>query len=558
VDTIFTTNVRANYLGFNLGFIRLSNGVFIASTEADSTCCNNYNKVGGIYVSVDEGSSWFQANENLSAFTYKDQQYTSDGFRKGLPAMKLTQIGDFVYGHTWRRNINDFKFKSISGITYFDLNNNGKKDSSENVIPKTKVSSSTSGTFTISSDIGQYSLSLEDRVIGDTILTVAENKYVKVNPPFYILNKAEHLVNKDFGVFFPKPVNDIQINITNVTPPRPGFKSVYFIDYKNIGSTTLNGKITLKYDALQAFDSASIKPTSNLNRILIWDYTNLKPFENRKIILELTTTRTASLRSSTTNIVQIDPLSIDTFKADNIDSLVQTIVGSYDPNDKQVTFNNSKIPPPVIDQSTQLIYTIRFQNTGNYPADFVKIVDTLSDKLDLSTFRLIATSHKGDVSVRNKNVLTFDFNPIYLPDSLRDEKGSHGFVKFAIKPKKTLTKDEAIKNTGYIYFDYNPAIVTNTVETTNLKTSLFTPSVSAGKLDISPNPTQNIIKVEIEDSDFKEGTLSIYDLSGRLMLTKSISNKIGVIDVSRLGNGEYICTVKSSENKVFVSKFVKL
>lgn len=83
-----------------------------------------------------------------------------------------------------------------------------------------------------------------------------------------------------------------------------------------------------------------------------------------------------------------------------------------------------------------MTYTIRFQNTGNYQADFVRVTDTLSDKLDLTSLRVLATSHKYALTVKNKNVLQFEFNPIYLPDSTTNEKESHGFIKFAIRPKR--------------------------------------------------------------------------------------------------------------------------
>ena len=148
---------------------------------------------------------------------------------------------------------------------------------------------------------------------------------------------------------------------------------------------------------------------------------------------------------------------------------------------------------------------------------------------------------------------------LYLPDSIRDEKGSHGFVKFAIKPKKTLTKDEAIRNTGYIYFDYNPAIVTNTVETANQKnTSLFTPSVAQGILKLSPNPTQETLNFEIDNPSFQEGNLSIYDLAGRLILTKRVFNKTENLSVKNLNSGQYICVIQSNDGKIYVNKFIKV
>jgi uncharacterized repeat protein (TIGR01451 family) len=497
------------------------------------------------YISSDFGKTWSLFNLSIE---------------KEL-ASNMWQIDSFLFINTnnglYKRSTDEIQFRAISGIVFNDSNGNNQLDSGEKPIINAKIESKVYGAFTYSDSLGRYTLIAGISGAGtDTIKAFYENKFATISPVFYIVSQADSA--KNFAIKLTPSINDVKINATAITPPRPGFNNEYHLNYKNVGSTTLNGNVSFNYNVKQNFVNANAVLGSNNNQILTFPYTNLQPNENRTLKITFKTAVDVPVRSSITNIANITPLSIDTFKADNVDTLVQTVVGSYDPNDKQVTFNNSKTPPSLIDPNTELIYTIRFQNTGNYPADFVKVVDTLSDKLDVSTFRMIAASHNYTVAIRNKNALVFDFNPIYLPDSVRDEKGSHGFVKFAIKPKKTLTKDEAIKNTGFIYFDYNPAIVTNTVETANLRTSLFTPSVSAGKLDISPNPTQNIIKVEIEDSDFKEGTLSIYDLSGRLMLTKSISNKIGVIDVSHLGNGEYICTVKSSENKVFVSKFVKL
>jgi uncharacterized repeat protein (TIGR01451 family) len=447
------------------------------------------------------------------------------------------------------------QLKSISGRVIFDKNNDNLIDTLDIPLPNAVISASQSKSYAITDSLGYYTIYLNADV-KDTISVNIDIKNAIYKPKSQIISTTDS--TKNFLLSLPSNTQDLRISITEFKPPRRGFDNSYYIFYKNVGNTVINGNVRLQLYNLIPIISAT--PTLPLRDSIspYWNFTNLKPNEERSISVFCKADNTAPFGKQIFTVASIDPIIGDVYKIDNIDSLAQTIVGSYDPNDKQVTFNNSKTPPSLIDPNTELIYTIRFQNTGNYPADFVKVVDTLSDKLDVSTFRMIAASHNYTVAIRNKNALVFDFNPIYLPDSIRDEKGSHGFVKFAIKPKKTLTKDEAIKNTGFIYFDYNPAIVTNTVETANLKTALFTPSVSAGKLDISPNPTQNIIKVEIEDLDFKEGILSIYDLSGRLMMTKSISNKKGVVDVSHLGNGEYICTIKSGENKVFVSKFVKL
>jgi uncharacterized repeat protein (TIGR01451 family) len=504
---------------------------------------------GGIYISGDNGKTWTFFSEGI---TLDNTSLDS----------KLTVIDSFVYindanSNQWRVSINTIvnqNPKSVSGNVYFDLNKNGRRDSLEMPVFGAIVTSSPSNFLTSTDSLGNYSL-LVDLQGTDTLKVSYDNVAGKTTPLLYTITQSD--TAKNFGLILPNV--DLKINVTAITPPRPGFNNEYLINYKNVGIALANGDVTFVYQTKQSFISSSTPPLSNTNQVITWAYTNLRPNESRSIRVTLKTAVDVVVRSTMTNVVNITSLNIDTFKLDNVDTLIQTVVGSYDPNDKQVTFNNSRTPPSVIDPSTELIYTIRFQNTGNYPADFVKITDTLSDKLDVTTFRLVATSHKCAVSVRNKNVLSFDFNPIYLPDSLRDEKGSRGFVKFAIKPKKTLTRDEVIKNTGYIFFDYNPAIVTNTVETANQKgLGVFTPSVSALKLAIFPNPAENLIKIEVEDTHFKEGTLSIYDLSGRLVLTKFIGDKTGVVNISHLSAGEYICTIQAANNTVFANKFLKL
>jgi hypothetical protein len=76
-------------------------------------------------------------------------------------------------------------------------------------------------------------------------------------------------------------------------------------------------------------------------------------------------------------------------------------------------------------------------------------------------------------------------------------------------------------------------------------------------LTLSPNPTQGVLNYTVENQDFTEGNLSIYDLSGRLIVSKKLSDKIGALNVENLGAGEYICVVKS-EKLVFFQKFVKI
>jgi uncharacterized repeat protein (TIGR01451 family) len=496
--------------------------------------------IAAISLSADNGKSWFSFDKNL------DDVY---GLYK---TSAITVIDTFIYNSVpfglWRANISDIQLKSISGNIYLDTNKNEKKDLGEKPVTGAKVFTSKSGGFTVTDSLGNYSM-LADLKATDTLKASIDSKYATYTPQYLLVSQSDTV--KNIGVFIPN-IQDLVVNGTAITPPRSGFTNSYLLTYKNAGAITKSGKVTFTYNAKQTYIEATQAPTSNVNNTLSWDYANLQPNESRTLKVTFKTAADVPIRTQLTNVATIEPISTDTFKTDNVDSLFQIVVGSYDPNDKQVSFLNTRQAPSVIDPNTEMTYTIRFQNTGNYQADFVRVTDTLSDKLDLTSLRVLATSHNYTLSVKNKNVLQFEFNPIYLPDSTTSEANSHGFIKFAIKPKKTLTKDEVIKNTAYIFFDYNPAIITNTVETANQKVNgLFTPSVLES-LSVFPNPTNGEISFSLDKYQGKALSINVYSIDGKLMMNKhTVGEAVNRINGESLRNGLYVLQVRVGDDVVF-------
>lgn len=143
------------------------------------------------------------------------------------------------------------------------------------------------------------------------------------------------------------------------------------------------------------------------------------------------------------------------------DALNQTLGCAYDPNDKQVEPNQE-----YISNGQELDYLIRFQNTGNDTAFTVIIKDHLSTYLDWSSVQPVASSHEMEYSVNDGGELLLTFLNIQLPDSNTNLIGSQGFARFRINPLDNLLPNTGIHNTAEIYFDFNPAIITNTVTST--------------------------------------------------------------------------------------------
>lgn len=152
---------------------------------------------------------------------------------------------------------------------------------------------------------------------------------------------------------------------------------------------------------------------------------------------------------------------------------------SWDPNDKSV-YPEGTGPLHVVDKDIDhLVYTIRFQNTGNAPAYDVMIRDMLSADLDASSLHVLGSSHPlTSTQVENDGELVFRFNGIQLPDSVSDEPGSHGFVTFSISPRSDAPNETAIQNTASIFFDFNDPVITNTTLTTLVDCGLFPASIT--------------------------------------------------------------------------------
>jgi len=138
----------------------------------------------------------------------------------------------------------------------------------------------------------------------------------------------------------------------------------------------------------------------------------------------------------------------------------QVVSCAYDPNDK--TELNGYTENGFILPGDELDYQIRFQNTGTDTAYNVLLVDQISPLLDMASFEMIACSHPCQTMIDDQRNLHIIFDDIYLADSVVNEPASHGFFRYRINAAEDIVAGDIIENTADIYFDFNPAIVTNT------------------------------------------------------------------------------------------------
>jgi uncharacterized repeat protein (TIGR01451 family) len=242
----------------------------------------------------------------------------------------------------------------------------------------------------------------------------------------------------------------------------------------------------------------------------------------------------------------VTPISGDNNPTNNTYTFCYNVVNSYDPNIKETYPEN--VQPGFNDWLT---YTIHFQNTGNAPAFNIRLADTLDTMLDLETFQVINYSHQNLIDLTGR-VLNVRFPNIQLPDSTSNSAGSIGFIQYRAKPKATWVSPYQIKNTAYIYFDYNAPIVTNTtLNTILIPTGVHNQTETV--MNLYPNPSNGSFTIELNTKE--KQSIQVFDITGNVVISQTIENGKTIIDGIHLASGIYNINIKGS-NSVANKKLV--
>ena len=195
----------------------------------------------------------------------------------------------------------------------------------------------------------------------------------------------------------------------------------------------------------------------------------------------------------------------DKTPSNNTFALRQTVVGSYDPNDK-TCLQGERLDPDMVGEYVH--YLIRFENTGTYPAEFVVVKDVINfSTFDLNTLEIIDASHPMYVRTSDGNVVEFIFENINLPF---DDANNDGYVAFKIKTRPWLKIGDKLENSAAIYFDYNHPIITNTAAPGDKNT-----------IRLSPNPATNRVYFQSEQAI---SHVQVHSAEGRLLYSGPLQN----------------------------------
>ncbi|WP_396146654.1 T9SS type A sorting domain-containing protein [Flavobacterium sp.] len=446
-------------------------------------------------------------------------------------------------------------YNTIIGQVLFDLNSNGC-DATDLQQPNIRINindgANQGATFTNNS--GNYNFYTQ---AGNFVLTpnIENPTWFNFSPatatiPF--ANNNNNTSTQNFCISANGIHPDLEIVIAPITPARPGFDAVYQIVYKNKGNQTLSqlyGVNLFFNQNLMDFVSATTAPATIGSGSLSWSYANLLPFESRSIYvtLNINTPTDVNYPVNIGDVLQfttsILPIAGDETTTDNTFLYNQTVVGSYDPNDI-TCIEGTSVSPSLIGE--YLHYVINFENTGTAAAENVVVKATIdTTKFNLNSLQLLNTSHPSYVKITG-NIVEFIFENIAL------DTGGHGNILLKIRSKGTLQSGDNVSNRGDIFFDYNAPIDTGIANTVfqSLNNSAFEKDDS---VVIFPNPTQSIINIK---SDNSIKSLQLYDVQGRLLLTKLTDETSSSIDILDKSNGIYFLKI-TSDKGIKVERIVK-
>ncbi|WP_221405398.1 DUF7619 domain-containing protein, partial [Flexibacter flexilis] len=350
---------------------------------------------------------------------------------------------------------------AIKGKAYKDLNNNGSYEDNEPIVnAAVKVNGhswvgySYNNEYQVDIDTaGSYNISLASSLPYWTAI-------ISPTTPADLYMYGD-IATRDIRLVANQTAKDLWI-YQSLGTSRPGFNNTIAIIYQNIGTVSANATVKFLKPAGFSVDSASVSGYTASGDTLIWNVGNLDIDQKGVILIYGKIATNVALGTELAFNSWVNMSDTQEQTPTNNHSLATSIVtGSFDPNDKQA---REAISPAQIAAGEYIDYTIRFQNTGTDTAFTVVIADTLESNLQANTLEMVASSHNVRTSMKG-NVVYFEHLNILLPDSNVNEKASHGFVSFRIKPQTNLALGTNISNKAAIYFDYNAPVITNTAVT---------------------------------------------------------------------------------------------
>ena len=325
---------------------------------------------------------------------------------------------------------------------------------------------------------------------------------------------------------------------------RPVGTSYMYMSVTNSSCSPKSGVLTATINSEFTYQSANPTPASVTGNTVTWNITNLNSSTFAHFQVALSPVDTPTLGDTLCATAIVTPTTGDANPANNTLTVCDSVVASFDPNEKEVTPKGAVMP------GTKLSYTIHFENLGNDTAFNIYVLDTLSDNLDANSLEMTAFSHRVTSSIiegaNGEKILRFDFADIMLPYTNSPEYNK-GYVKFNMNMKKNLSANTQIHNRAGIYFDINPVVMTNQV-TNWIDPNNIKQVVKMNEVMVYPNPTDGKLTIKADVARYNE--IKLVSTMGQSVMANKLSGSETTIDINKLAPGIYYLLLSGPDGTV--------
>ena len=479
----------------------------------------------------------------------------------------------YIYSYVHYDTTTSSCYCLIEGTVYHDGNNNCTQDGGEAGLPNVqiKIAGGTMGTvYAYTNASGYYSYKVPSGTY-----TVSQ----KVNPhyPLSACQLNDIPVTTVSGTGCINTINfadsadtthDIHISTFDYNMAVPGHSYRQMTVVSNDGTVAEDSTI-MTYVSDGQFYTPSFIPSSYFygmpGYFLADSMPTLAPggtktfYMDYNVPMNIPVGTNATFRDTSVYLQPTSNWATDATPSNNVRTHTTTVVSAYNANFKQVSPKGTGSTGLIPHTDSVLEYMVHFQNTGNWMAENVTIIDTLDDNLDWASLHPVYYSSPCQVMLTQsgtRKIAKFVFNTINLPTKSSDELRSSGVLVYSIHIKAGLPVGSQFRNKASIYFDYNEPVTTNmTLNTLSSSGSnagvTNTQSVTTNSFAIYPNPAENSFNAIITSETAASAEMRISDITGRTMKTTTVNLQKGSqtipVDVSTLASGTYLVNFSSGK-----------
>ena len=511
------------------------------------------------------GTIWEKVAQNI---------YACDEFR--IYKDKLHASGNIARTQNTTRPIFTARFEpnlvQLRGLVYWDLDEDCITSKGDNFLPKERIKLMPSNRYLYSNDKGYFS-ALVDKTVTYTV-EIEPRRHWKSSSCGASIVKFDFKTDGEGFIQFPLTLEankkDIRVDLSSGSGwvAAKGERQFYRINYKNLGSVSQDGVITLKFDErlrdFEAYPAPSIYNPGSVS----WRFKDLGIDEQNEIGFYLRIDDFDIKDKENLDFLVSATIAEDENNDDNFDSLKQEVSSEntssifkamYPEPDYGDTISN-------IPSSSEFVeFIIHFENPNDVPVRTVHIIDTIDLSLSLAHIQELGASHNYTTQVLNdplnpnKGILIWTFKDINLGKFDSEggfENPTFGYISFEMK-LKTNAIGTVFSNQAKVIYDYSNEYLTNRVwgkiidETIGINDIHYDDS----RLAIFPNPVEDFTKITLDDGF---SSVQVLNEMGQEVFYQDLEISVFHYDLplSSLPVGAYFLLVKNDSN-VFVKKILK-